>query len=83
MGDMAVAFAVDETLNIRQEGDEFLVVPFLEIQLSRMKPVFQPAPWIAFAALRQQFPVMLSLPPSTSGISCTGQKSTSRKWRTI
>ena len=62
MGHMAVAFAVDEALHIGQEGDEFLVVPFLKIQLLRLKPVFQPAPWIACAALCQQFPVGLYVP---------------------
>jgi len=56
---MTAGFAIDKALDIGQKGNEFLVVSCIKIKSIRLKPVLQPAPWIVFAALCQQFPVGL------------------------
>ncbi len=53
--------AIEETLDVGQEGDEFLVVPLLELRRITTEDVIDFAPGIADTLLAQRFPMALHL----------------------
>jgi hypothetical protein len=53
--------SVKKTLHIRQEGDEFLVAPFLDLRRFRAEVIDDPAPLIAGLDFLQGSPVPLHL----------------------
>jgi hypothetical protein len=53
--------AVKKALNIRQEGDEFLVAPFLNLRRFRAEVIDDPTPLVAGLDFLQRSPVALNL----------------------
>jgi hypothetical protein len=76
----AAAFAIDEALHIGQEGDEFLVMPFLELPCIGGEFVRYQAgsPWPCSSNCQWGRPSS-----AARGISCRGQSRIWRKWRTM